>query len=162
MTSITKFLSSSALIALITFGATTVNIANADEPADCTLPSDWFTDPNGGDIPDPAILAWEINSQTKCQFHQWSWNAFLWAMQDMGNDLLRFETFPTMEETVNSSWNPDAEREEIKLSLRAGKTDHPIDSVAQAGTTGILVAQNNYPVYYSQHIKCCGKCYLAM
>ncbi len=152
MTSISKSLASSALITLITFGATTANVASAGEPADCTLPSDWFTDPNGSDIPDPAELAWEINSQTKCQFHQWSWNAFLWAMQGVGDDLLRFETFPTMEETVNSNWNPKTVREEVKLSLRAGKTDHPIDSIAQAGTSGILVAQNNYPVYYSQHI----------
>jgi len=152
ITSISKFLTSSALITLIAFGATTINVANADEPKDCTLPSNWFDNPNGNDIPDPAILAWEINSQTKCQFHQWSWNAFLWAMQDMGDNLLRFETFPTMEETVNANWDPDAKREEIKLNLRVGKADHPIDSVAQAGTTGILVAQNNYPVYYSQHI----------
>ena len=152
LSSLRSALPSSALIIFIALCSTAANIVSASEPEDCTLPSSWFADPDGSDIPDPAELAWEINSQTKCQFHQWSWNAFLWAMQDMGNDLLRFETFPTMEETVNSSWNPDVEREEIKLSLRAAKTDHPIDSIAQAGTTGILVAQNNYPVYYSQHI----------
>lgn len=113
----------------------------------CNIPSDWI---NNG-IPDPLILAKGNNFNNFCDFHTWAWNAFLWSMEDV-KGVLRFETFPTQSQTIDGSFNAGMAPKMLKLKLRAVKKDHPIDSIAQAGTLGILVAQNNRGVYYSQYI----------
>jgi hypothetical protein len=114
---------------------------------DCVLPSDWF--PNA--IPDPQETAATTDFNSFCAFHIWSWNAFLWSMEER-DGALRFEAFPTQEETIEASFGASGPPKMLKLQPRAAKTDHPIDSVAQAGTEGLLVAQNKRGVYYSQHI----------
>ncbi len=78
-------------------------------------------------------------------------------MEKDADGRLRFESFPTQEETIDAAFGQNAEgassgSKMLALSPRAAKSDHPIDSVAQAGTMGILVAQNNRGVYYSQHV----------
>lgn len=113
----------------------------------CEIPQDWISD----GIPDPAVLAKGSDFGSFCDFHTWAWNAFLWSMEETGG-VLRFETFPTQEETIAGSYTAGARDGTPVLKLRPGKSDHPIDSVAQAGTQGLLVAQNNRAVYYSQHV----------
>lgn len=117
--------------------------------ANCNIPPDWISD----GVPDPLILAENSKFGSFCDFHTWSWNAFLWSMEDI-KGVLRFETFPTQQQTIDGSFqvNAKANSNMLKLQLRAVKKDHPIDSIAQAGTLGLLVAQNKRGVYYSQHI----------
>lgn len=116
---------------------------------DCEAPADWFT----GGIPDPKVLAEDADFfDNLCAFHTWSWNAFLWLMQEQGA-APRFESFPTLEQVIAGSFDPAAPAPEMAtLRLRVAKNDHPIDSVAQAATPGILVDQNGRAVYYSQYV----------
>ncbi len=114
---------------------------------DCALPASWFS----GAIPDPQETAATTDFNSFCAFHVWSWNAFLWSMEEK-DGALRFEGFPTQEQTIDASFGGQAASKMLKLQPRAAKADHPIDSAAQAGTLGLLVAQNNRGVYYSQHI----------
>jgi hypothetical protein len=121
--------------------------ATTGEVQSCDIPAKWVSH----SIPDPEILAkGEFNSL--CDFHSWSWNAFLWSMEEQSG-APRFESFPTLDQVIDQSYDgPNSTDEAVMLKLRPGKTDHPIDSVAQAGTTGILVAQNRRAVYYSQYV----------
>lgn len=132
------------LIALpmLWFGA---NASQADDS--CAIPEDWFPD----NVPDPQETAATMDFDSFCAFHQWSWNAFLWSMEEQ-DGALRFESFPTQEQTIDASFSAKDSSQVLRLQLRAGKGDHPIDSVAQAGTLGLLVAQNSRGVYYSQHV----------
>lgn len=113
----------------------------------CVLPDSWFT----SGLPDPQETAATTDFDSFCAFHVWSWNAFLWSMEEEG-DALRFEGFPTQEQTIDATFGNKAAPKMLTLQPRAAKADHPIDSAAQAGTLGLLVAQNNRGVYYSQHI----------
>lgn len=111
------------------------------------MPSDLF--PNN--IPDPQETAKTTGFDNFCEFHVWSWNAFLWSMEEQ-DGVLRFETFPTQQQTIDESYDPGAVPKTLTLAARPAKRDYPIDSVAQAGTQGILVGQNGRAVYYSQHV----------
>lgn len=113
----------------------------------CEIPKSWISD----GIPDPLILAKDSKFDNFCDFHTWAWNAFLWSMEVTGG-VLRFENFPTQEETIAGSFAGGSGNSVPVLKLRPGKADHPIDSIAQAGTQGLLVAQNNRAVYYSQYV----------
>ncbi len=121
--------------------------SNTASAADCTIPSSWFTD----GIPDPQDTAVSTNFNSFCKFHTWVWNAFLWSMEEQ-DGVVRFETFPTQQQTIDESFDPVLAPGIPTLELRAAKDDHAIDSVAQAGTDGLLVAQNMRGVYYSQYI----------
>ena len=124
------------------------NALNNARQGACDIPESWITD----GIPDPKNLAENSSFNGLCDFHQWSWNAFLWSMEEE-NGAPRFESFPTLEQVIDQSYQgPNPTDVAVMLKLRPGKTDHPIDSVAQAGTAGILVAQNNRAVYYSQYV----------
>ena len=127
--------------------ALTLQTTGTKESESCEIPSQWITD----GIPDPSILARNSKFDSFCDFHTWSWNAFLWSMEET-DGVLRFETFPTQEQTIRGSFDAKAKPKMLTLQPRAAKRDHPIDSVAQAGTLGILVAQNSRGVYYSQHV----------
>jgi hypothetical protein len=132
---------------------TTVSAASASAQNSCTIPPTWAT----GFVPDPAILAESGSFDSLCAFHRWSWNAFLWSMENV-NGVPRLETFPTLEQVIDQSYEAGdlamatVTGTAVRLKLRAGKRDHPIDSTAQAGTTGILVGQNNRAIYYSQYV----------
>ena len=135
-----------AMAGAVHAGGANVAIA-ANAPSKCEIPKSWITE----GIPDPGILAKNSKFDSFCDFHTWSWNAFLWSMEETGG-VLRFETFPTQEETIAGSFSEGGENKVPVLKLRPGKADHPIDSIAQAGTQGLLVAQNNRAVYYSQYV----------
>lgn len=138
------------LLRLLVIGAALLATpANAED--NCEIPANWVTD----GVPDPAIRAnGDFNSF--CHFHTWAWNAFLWSMEKVNDNtnILRFETFPTQEDTINASFGSKIGSEIVLpiLQPRAAKNDHPIDAVAQAGTFGIMVAQNKRAIYYSQYV----------
>jgi len=119
----------------------------AEASSTCKIPAQWISD----GVPDPIILAKNSAFGSFCDFHTWSWNAFLWSMEET-DGILRFESFPTQEQTIDESFAAENQPEKLRLQARAAKADHPIDSVAQAGTLGILVAQNKRGIYYSQHV----------
>ncbi|WP_108263280.1 hypothetical protein [Mangrovicoccus ximenensis] len=117
------------------------------QDASCAIPPEWISQ----GIPDPTQLAEGDFTQSFCQFHTWAWNAFLWSMEEV-DGALRFEGFPTQDQTIAGSFSGGDVPAAPVLKLRVGKEDHAIDSIAQAGTDGFLVAQNRRAVYFSQHV----------
>lgn len=134
-------------LAIMTLPVIFLHGTNVEAQESCEIPPDWISK----GIPDPSILAEHSKFNSLCDFHQWAWNAFLWSMEET-NGVLRFETFPTQEQTIDASFDAADKPEMPTLKLRVGKGDHPIDSIAQAGTNGILVAQNSRAVYFSQYV----------
>lgn len=145
-------LASASVVFVVACGST----AMARSPA-CTAPDSWFTD----GIPDPLIHAKAPNPvegvansgfNSFCSFHTWSWNAFLWLMEDV-DGVPRFESLPTLDNVIAGDFTAGGEPNDVvTLRLRTKKTEHPINGIAQADTPGILVDQNGRAVYYSQHV----------
>jgi len=130
-------------------GAVSAQTSAENSPGSCAAPPEWFTT----GIPDPDVLAQNGDFfDSLCAFHTWSWNAFLWLMEE-DDGVLRFETLPTLAQVKDGSYDASATAPDTALlALRVAKEDHPIDSVAQAATPGILVDQNGRSVYYSQFV----------
>jgi hypothetical protein len=112
--------------------------AKAQQPSPCTAPAAWFPhsqtpEQNSAGFPgDPS----------NCDFHQWSWNAFLWLTQDVKGEP-RFQHFSKAGiETRPGILNA--------LIGRSGKA-RTLDLVQQAGPDGIMVDLQGRPVYYSIH-----------
>jgi hypothetical protein len=93
-----------------------------------------------------------------CNFHQWSFEAFVWATALGSNGVPRFLTLPTEDDLLNTA--PEAATphpRELKLAARS-----PVDFGLPGYTTGagsfveadgnVLVAPNGYPVYDSVHM----------
>jgi hypothetical protein len=126
-------------LAAITVSAAASLPAKAQQLS-CTAPSSWFPhsatkldDPN--DFPLPPKL-------NNCDFHQWSWNAFLWLTQDV-DDEPRFESFrPNGIET-----RPGVLDALIGRSAQA----RTLELIQQAGPDGIMVDRQGHPIYYSIH-----------
>jgi len=173
---------STILLASICLFATSQALAQTGEPDNCAVPESWFSDgiPDPQVTAKTGEFNAQVVAQKKsffetlfsffsskkdvslgpnkdfpfqhfCDFNRWSWNAFLWSMEEQ-NGKARFMSFPTMEDTINETYGVPNQSNLLTLHPRSGKKDHPIDSIAQAGTEGILVAQNGRAVYYSQHI----------
>jgi hypothetical protein len=123
--------------------------SSTNSPGNCAAPAEWFT----GTVPDPGIHAAEgTKFASLCDFHTWSWNAFLWLMEEK-DGALRFESFPTIDQVLDGTYDPMAKpAATVALNLRTAKSDHPINSIAQAATPGILVDQAGRAVYYSQYV----------
>ncbi len=141
----------------ITFsGLASVAFATATASAQCVAPSTWFPHDR---TPSPSM-----NSvpKTNCDFHQWSWQTFLWLTQTVDGDL-RF-----ISQMYSSDNLFDVEEfRKIKgpdwLSKRGGTlTVRPRDTkpvtirgepqINQAGDNGILIDQQGHAVYYAIHI----------
>jgi len=141
------FLLSTALLIL-----PSVLMADTKDVNPCPLDEKWF--PNS--FPTPQELNEEFQGATNCQFHQWAWGAFLYSTQNIGtneNPVLRFESFPSFAGVMgDGSQNNNSSGAMPSLQVRAGKGDHPINSIAQAGTNGILVTPNQRATYYSQYV----------
>jgi len=139
--------SAATTIALAATPALAQKLVDPAAPTDpCSIDADWLSSP----VPDPETLATGDNFQNACGFLRWSWNAFLWAMEDV-DGVARFETLPDVENVINGDYtapSPDLPT----LKLRLSKSNHPIEGVAQAATPGILVDQNGRAVYYSQYV----------
>lgn len=118
---------------------------------------------NEGDAAPPACLAdpaWFPHADTprpndgatftiNCQFHQWSWQMFLWLTQTV-DGTLRFETFPTNNDVTALAGGKIGAP---VLAPRFGKSNHgAFNEVAQAGSEELLIDQNGRAVYYSQYL----------
>jgi hypothetical protein len=116
----------------------------------CNAPLGWweskglmplFTSPNG---PSPT---------TDCDFHVWSWTAFVNAMQtDPTTGQPVFLSLPTYDDLLSGS----VARAQVgprTLALKP-RTQKPkaMSSIAQAGSGGVLVDQNGRAVYYATHM----------
>jgi len=93
-----------------------------------------------------------------CNFHQWSFEAFVWATTLDSNGVPRFMTLPTENDLTSTDANAAAVRpRELKLAARStiahdlpGFTEGAGAFVQADGN--VLVAPNGYPVYTSVHM----------
>lgn len=89
------------------------------------------------------------SSPNNCDFHQWSWQAFLWLTQTTEGGRLRFETLPGPEALDEKGGKLPGYNPFVGRTRQPGK---PVDGFLQAGPDGILVDQNGRVVYYSMYI----------
>jgi hypothetical protein len=103
----------------------------------------------------PASASWFPHSRTpkqnsagfpadpsNCDFHQWSWNAFLWLTQDVKGEP-RFENFPA--DGIESKAGV------LDALIGRAASARTLDLVEQAGPNGIMVDLQGHPIYYSIH-----------
>lgn len=99
----------------------------------CTADSSWFSGP----VPMPDYQNFPSNP-TNCDFHQISWQYFLWLTEAIDNNTLRFETLFN-DQAINPAV-PDS-------------TSHILGGIVQAGgPAGILIDQNGRAVYTTMMI----------
>ncbi|WP_462153174.1 hypothetical protein [Pseudoalteromonas xiamenensis] len=118
-----------------------------DSTEQCIFEPSWLQNgrvvrPNDATFPnDPD----HQNDPSNCNFHQWSWQMFLWLM-DGDDGKPRFLDFATPQSLLGL--------EQRGLMPRTSKKQHgsSLDEYLQAGTDGILVDQDNRAVYYSQYV----------
>lgn len=106
---------------------------------ECLADASWF--PNDAPAPDDSAF----QSKSNCEFHQWSWQTFLWLTQTV-NGQPRFMSFASPESLLGG--------EQRGMLPRMSKSNSPeaFDEYLQAGTDGIFVAHNGRSVYYSQYL----------
>lgn len=93
-----------------------------------------------------------------CNFHEWSWEAFVWATALDGQGLPRFMSLPTEEDLLSADPHAATLRpRQLKLAARSlmahgtpGYTEGAGAFVEADGN--ILIAPNGYPVYASIHM----------
>lgn len=117
-------------------------VANA---APCEAPAAWFPH---AQTPPPNSAGFPA-APNNCDFHQWSWQAFLWLTQTVAGGVLRFDAMPGPDALNGKPGNTAALSPFTRLSQQLGK---PIDEFLQAGPDGILVDQKGRVVYYSIYI----------
>lgn len=144
---IVLLLAAGGLAAVFARGATQDDKKAAPADAKCQPPLGWweskdlgpvFTDPKG---PAPT---------TDCDFHVWSWTAFLhWTQIDPATGEPRFLGLPT------STTDPNGPRfargrQALVLKPRDLKPTH-VGDIAQAGPGGVIVDRHGRAAYYSTH-----------
>ena len=93
-----------------------------------------------------------------CAFHQWSWEAFVWATALDAHGLPRFMSLPTLGDLLDPSTQAGGARPRpLKLGLRPFQAHDTPGFSEQAGAIAeadgnMLVAPNGYPVYASVHM----------
>lgn len=96
--------------------------------------------------------------QTDCDFHEWSWEAFIWATANI-NGAPRFMSFPTPAE-LGTSGPPKQGVRKLRLGARSlmlhgmGNAQLPAEmagAIVEADGN-MLVAPNGYPVLASVHM----------
>ncbi|UQD56037.1 hypothetical protein [Flavobacterium sp. K5-23] len=107
------------------------NNPNYSPISNCEAQSSWF--------PHSKTLSPVENDGSKfvtnCDFHQWSWQKFLYLTRTDSNGKLKFENLIQ----VNNHMSP------IGATI-------VLDDVTQAGTSSTLYDSNNKPIYYSIHV----------
>ncbi len=114
----------------------------------CPADDDWF--PHSATPPaDDA----GFTGTTACDFHKWAWQTFLWLTQDDGSGRPRFLSFPSPQDLRNPGTGAKGGKPPLFMP-RTVKSMHggPVDEIAQAGSSGLLVDQQGRAVYYSQYI----------
>ena len=95
-----------------------------------------------------------------CAFHQWSWEAFVWATALDTNGVPRFLTLPTPEDLLDTAQTGaalKAKTRPLKLGTRSFQAHATTGYVEGAGAIveadgNMMVSQNGYPVYASVHM----------
>jgi hypothetical protein len=98
-----------------------------------------------------------------CNFHQWSWEAFVWAtalMKDpsSGTMVPRFVTLETPADLLNPGYTAGEPKPRMLTLAARSQTFHGVTGFSEgAGAIveadgNMLVAQNGYPVYASVHM----------
>lgn len=127
--------------------------ADVSEP--CLAKPDWFPHSQTSE-PDNNVVFTK-----NCEFHQWSWQMFLWLTQETSGGELRFESFarpsdlfPAEAKATPADFATLGTNRMLKLNPRTTKTDDPtlLDEINQAGSDGLLIDQNGRAVYYSMYI----------
>ncbi len=94
---------------------------------DCVAPACWFT----GSVPEPQPQDFPSEDPSNCDFHQISWQYFLWLTEEVDGQL-RFMTMFT-----DKAIYPETKDD----------THQVLDIVEQALSKGVLVDHNNRAVY---------------
>lgn len=105
--------------------------------------------------PDAQIPTQQPKSD--CDFHEWSWEAFVWATALDTGGVPRFMTLPTPDDLTGTSVKG---KKGAKHVLRLATRTHGIGSTGKAEGAGaiveadgnMLVAPSGYPVYASVHM----------
>lgn len=108
--------------------------------ADCKSNPSWFPHSK---TPEPDNEG--FSSSSNCEFHQWSWQTFLWLTEEVDGKP-RFLSFVSPHSLVRISADGSTFR------MKKGNTPEPFDEYLQAGTDGIMVDQQGRAVYYSQYL----------
>jgi hypothetical protein len=96
-----------------------------------------------------------------CNFHQWSWEAFIWAtalISDSGTTVPRFMTLASPDELLTNNANAGEPKvRTLTLAARSHTFKGAPGFTEGAGAIveadgNMLVAQNGYPVYASVHM----------
>ena len=90
------------------------------------------------------------NNPADCNFHQWSWEAFVWATALDDQGVPRFMGLPNNNDLLSKSENA-REIHVRQLKLAARGADEGAGAFVQADHN-VLVAHNGYPVYGSIHM----------
>ena len=125
---------------MITFALSFSFAVRAADEGPCLSKSDWFPH---SETPRPDDAAFGSNSN--CEFHQWSWQMFLWLTQKQGNEP-RFLSF----QSPLSLLGMDSRSMMPRMTKSA--TPETFNEYLQAGTDGILVDHQGRAVYYSQYV----------
>jgi hypothetical protein len=107
--------------------------------AACKSEADWFPHAQTPE-PDNANFA----SSSNCEFHQWSWQTFLWLTAEVDGKP-RFLTF-------NSPYSLIGKTSNLMPRMQKSNNAESFNEYLQAGTDGIMVDQQGRAVYYSQYI----------
>jgi len=99
---------------------------NQNTNGECTADASWFN----GQF-DPKTNADSFNGTTKCDFHRFAWQTFIWLTAQVSDGKVRFETLYS-----DDGIQPDAK-----------PGNHVLGGVNQAGSNAILVDQNGRAVY---------------
>jgi hypothetical protein len=130
-----KLLAAAAVMALWAAAAVP---AEAQQSIACTAPSTWFPHSQTPEQNSAGFPAKPNN----CDFHQWSWNAFLWLTQEV-NGAPRFVSMP-----ANGIETPPGVLDPLIGRSAKGRT---LDLIEQAGPNGVMVDLEGHPIYYSIH-----------
>jgi len=118
-----------------------VGQAMAVVPHGCQPKSNWF--PHSA-TPEPDNAG--FGSTNNCEFHQWSWQMFLWLTQKLGDGQPRFLSFASPQALIGMNSRALMPRKTKSADAES------LDEYLQAGTDGIFVDQNGRSVYYSQYV----------
>jgi hypothetical protein len=126
----------------------TPELAASAAASTCKAPPTWFP---ATQTPKPNP---NVNFNSFCAFHQWSWQSMLWLTQADGSGQMRFETFPTAQEVIDGK-ESTSDGNALQLRPRTTKSDRAPESfneINQAGQGGILVDHQGRAIYYSQYV----------
>ncbi len=114
--------------------------AEAPKNDTCVAESNWFPHSK---TPRPDDQAFK--SSSNCEFHQWSWQMFLWLTQDFKGKP-RFLSFQSPQSLLGMS------SRSVQSHLSRSGKPAALDEYLQAGTDGILVDHKGRAIYYSQYV----------